>query len=122
MPLWKSAGTHRDDITSKNRKQPDTRQFRLGNFPELKPRDMIVEVLGNKRWRVDEVHPSYVQGSLVSQAPICGLIIKTDIEYAVPVRGFDPIRFAISAAHHYEGSSNTESQIEARNRLVPPEV
>jgi hypothetical protein len=104
------------------KKQSEVVSFRLASFPEIKPGDMIVEVLGNRRWRVNQVVPSYVQGALVSQQLVGALIIKSDIEYSVPVRGIDPIRFEAIAAHHYEGAVSTESQIEVRNRRDPLEV
>lgn len=121
VALSKSVAPRVDDL-GPMKKQSEAVSFRLASFPEIKPGDMIVEVLGNRRWRVNQVVPSYVQGALVSQQLVGALIIKSDIEYSVPVRGIDPIRFEAIAAHHYEGAVNTESQIEIRNRRDPLEV
>lgn len=116
------ATTDRTDVLTPNgRAQPKTKSFFLASFPEVKPGDMIVEST-NERWRIGQVSPSYVMGALVSQIATCARVIKSDIEYKVPIKGVDAIRFEQVGEWHYTGATNLESIVESRNRYEPPEL
>ncbi len=103
------------------RVDPDQVVFRLPEFPEIKPGDVLVEP-ENDIWRIVRCPPSHVQGSLVGQTAICGRIIKTDVEYRIPIRGVDPIRFEPIDSRQYTNPSNLEAHEASKNKFQPPEV
>jgi hypothetical protein len=73
--------------------QTDT-SARLPNFPQLKPRDIIVEA-ENRRWRVVKVKPTERLRSIIHQELVMHEITPGDIEFQIPVnladlRDFEP--------------------------------
>ena len=100
--------------------EPGQKIFLAANYPEFKSRDIIVEA-HNDRWRVNVINPSKVQGALVSQQLVCSRIPKTDIEYDIPIRGIDPIRFNATDLRHYVGATNVETLVNAANKFHPRE-
>ena len=57
---------------------------RLGNFPPMKPRDIIVEP-ENRRWRVVQVASTQRLRSVVHQELTLHEIVRGDIEFTLPV-------------------------------------
>jgi hypothetical protein len=57
---------------------------RLGNFPRLKPDDIIVEA-ENRRWRVVQANATERLRSVVKQEPQLHEIVKGDIEFQLPI-------------------------------------
>lgn len=125
-PVQVHLQTIQDDVeqpglVSTGKREPAEKSFFLANFPEVKLRDIIVEAT-NDRWRVAAVQSSRVQGALVSQRLTCTRVPKRDIEYELPVRGIDPIRFDPADERHYIGAHNPSNLIEGRNKWKPREL
>ena len=57
---------------------------RCGHFPELKPKDVLIEA-ENLRWRVVSVTPTEQVRAQVHQEVKVHLIPKSDIEYRIPI-------------------------------------
>lgn len=57
---------------------------RMGNYPLLKPRDIIIEA-ENRRWRVTQVTPTERLRAVVRQEMQLHELVKGDIEFQLPV-------------------------------------
>lgn len=103
------------------RKQPAQKSFRFSAYPEVKPRDVVIDSR-NDRWRANLINPSERGESLVSQVVTCARIPKSDIEYSLPLRGIDPIRLEFEDELNHRPAYNLEALSNRKNRYHPPEV
>lgn len=110
-----------DALTDVSRRQTVEKSFRFSAYPEIKPRDLIVDSTNN-RWRANIIDPSHRGDTLVSQLVTCSRIPKPDIEYEVPVRGIDPVRVEFDAELNRKPAYNLESLMSLRNKAYPLEV
>lgn len=62
--------------------EQDNSTARMGFYPELKPRDLIIEP-ENRRWRVQQVNQTEQLRAPVHQEISMHLIPKSDVEYAI---------------------------------------
>jgi len=81
---------------------------RLPNFPQLKPRDIIVEP-ENKRWRVVQVSATERLRSIVHQELRIHEIAKGDIEFKLPIRIENLRDFEPSPGRNFTNPQNLES-------------
>lgn len=64
---------------------PDQVAAWISNFPEVKPRDILVEEDDGKRWRIIKVEPTRKRRSVVHQTLLLTQINRSDIEWTIPV-------------------------------------
>lgn len=70
--------------TAFREKQDNRTTARLISFPQVKPKDILIEV-ENTRWRVDSMTPTQRLRSVVHQELTLKEIDKGDVEYKLPV-------------------------------------
>lgn len=87
--------------------QTDT-SARLPNFPQVKPRDIIIEA-ENKRWRIVKVKPTERLRSVVHQELLMHEIMPGDIEFQLPVNLADLRDFEPSAGRNFTMPTTLES-------------
>jgi len=86
--------------------QQSTTTARLGYWPPLKPRDLIVEP-ENNRWRVVQVNQTEQLRAPVHQEIQIHQIPKTDVEYAMKFDIGDPLRnMFLSPARNFTNPQN----------------
>jgi hypothetical protein len=81
---------------------------RLGNFPKLKPRDVIVES-ENRRWRVVQVSSTERLRSTVHQELQLHEIVRGDIEFQLPINIDDLRNLNPSPGRNFTNPQNLES-------------
>ena len=64
---------------------PDQVAAWISNFPEVKPRDILVEENDGKRWRIIKVEPTRKRRSVVHQTLLLAQINRSDIEWTIPI-------------------------------------
>lgn len=82
--------------TSFKEKQDNKTTARLISFPQVKPKDILIEV-ENTRWRVESMTPTQRLRSVVHQELTLKEIDKGDVEFKLPV-SIDDLRSIIPAA------------------------
>lgn len=70
--------------TTMRAKQHNKTSARLISFPQIKPKDILVEV-ENVRWKVDSMTPTQRLRSIVHQELVLTEVDKGDIEYKIPI-------------------------------------
>ncbi len=100
--------------TSFREKQDNRTTARLISFPQVKPKDILIEV-ENTRWRVDTMTPTQRLRSIVHQELTLKEIDKGDTEYKLPVN-IDDLRSLRPAGErnftnfqHADGFSDVDS-------------
>lgn len=81
---------------------------RLGYFPELKPRDIVIES-ENRRWRVNQVTSTQHLRAIVHQEVQLHEVPKSDIEYSIPLILDSALSFKdlfFSPARNYTNPAN----------------
>ena len=68
---------------------PDQTPAWMGNFPELKPRDILIEEHDGKRWRVVNMVPTRKRRSIIHQNLLLTQINLADVEWKINVDGLD---------------------------------
>lgn len=81
---------------------------RLGNFPPMKPDDMVVEA-ENRRWRVVRVSTTQRLRAVVHQDLILHEIVKGDIEFDIPINLADLRSLDPNAGRNFTNPQNLES-------------
>jgi hypothetical protein len=82
---------------------------RMGYFPDLKPRDLIIES-ENRRWRVVSVSGTEHLRSVVHQELQLHEIPKTDVEYAIELQLQEALKdMFMSPARAYTNPQNMET-------------
>lgn len=66
------------------RQQTQT-SFKMGNFPILRPADLIYEVNQGSRWRVDEIIPSEIERVTTVQDFTATRLMSSDITHELPI-------------------------------------
>lgn len=89
------------------RQQNDT-SARLPNFPQMKPKDMIVEA-ENHRWRVVRVTPTERLRSVVHQELVIHEVALGDIEFQLPINRENLRDFEPSPGRNFTNPQNLES-------------
>lgn len=77
-------------------RQDNKSTARLISFPQVKPKDILVEV-ENVRWRVESMTPTQRLRSVVHQELVLKEVEKGDIEYKLPIN-IDDLRSLIPAS------------------------
>ncbi len=65
--------------------QPNQTSAWISNFPEVKPRDIIVESHDGRRWRIQRVTPTRKLRSVVHQNLLLTEINRSDIEWKIQI-------------------------------------
>lgn len=76
-------------------KQDNKSSARLISFPQVKPKDIIVEV-ENARWRVESMTPTQRLRSVVHQELVLKQVDLGDVEYKIPIN-IDDLRTIVPA-------------------------
>jgi len=98
-----------DQITNVGAMQQSNTTARIGYYPPLKPRDVLVEA-ENRRWRVVQVSQTEKGRAILHQELQLHEIPPRDIEYAIPIDLPAPLReLAITPARNYSNPHNLES-------------
>ncbi len=61
-----------------------------GGYPQLKPRDVILEVLSGRIWRVVNIRPIMPQRTIIQHVARLEAVNPSDVEYRSPVMQIDP--------------------------------
>lgn len=61
----------------------------MSNFPELKPRDILIEEHDGKRWRVSNMVPTRKRRAIIHQNLLLTEINRADVEWKINVDGLD---------------------------------
>lgn len=68
---------------------PDQTPAWMSNFPEMKPRDILIEEHDGKRWRVVNVQNTRKRRATIHQNLLLNRINLADVEYKINVDGLD---------------------------------
>ena len=71
--------------------EPNESAAWMSNFPEVKPRDIIIEQHDGRRWRVVNMQPTRKRRAIVHQNLLLTEINRSDIEWTIPVEGLDTL-------------------------------
>lgn len=88
-------------------RQPTQTSFKMGNYPTIRPADVIYEVNQGSRWRVDDIMPSEIERVITVQDFTATRLVATDIVNQLPipdglVPAIVPVRsHRIRARHDY---------------------
>lgn len=77
-------------ITNFNEVQQKSKDCWSSAFPQVKPGDIVYEVMPAALWRVDQVHTIQPQGTTIQHVCRLGVIGRDQIEYRVLVQRIQP--------------------------------
>jgi len=66
-------------------RQPTQTSFKMGNFPLLRPADLIYEVNQGARYRVDDIMPSEIERVTTVQDFTATRLVASDISHKLPI-------------------------------------
>ncbi len=69
--------------------QPKEAPAWMSNFPEVKPRDIIVEANDGNRWRIVRVQPTRKRRSVVHQNLVVTEIGRDHVEWKIDIPGLN---------------------------------
>lgn len=92
--------------------QPNQTSARLISFPQVKPKDILVEA-ENRRWRVEKINTTERLRAVVHQELLLGKISKGDVEYKLPVNIGDLKALQISAERNFVLRQHVDGDKEA---------
>ncbi len=70
------------DVVLRQQTQPS---FKMGNFPILRPADIIYEVNQGSRWRVGDIMPSEIERVITVQEFVGSRLVASDISHKLPI-------------------------------------
>lgn len=93
--------------TSNRERQDSTTSARLISFPQVKPKDILVEA-ENTRWRVDSMTPTQRLRSVVHQELTLKEVDKGDVEYKLPINIADLKNLNIAAERNFTNPQHAD--------------
>lgn len=103
--------------TSMRERQDGKTTARLISFPQLKPKDILIEA-ENVRWKVESVTPTMRLRSVVHQELVLKEVDKGDVEYKLPVNLSDLRALEIAAERNFTNPQHVDGPQDLDNILA----
>lgn len=74
--------TNQPDVTSRESAQT---RMKMSRFPEVRPRDVFIEVNAGKVWRIVSIEPVRMHGFLIHQGLVVTRLETSEVEHGLPI-------------------------------------
>lgn len=103
--------------TPNGERQPNNSSARLISFPQVKPKDILVEA-ENKRWKVESVSSTQRLRSVVHQELALSKVSKGDVAFKLPINVESLRALEISAERNFVLRQHTDGEPELEDILA----